>query len=143
MVTMFDVAFHQTARELVANLGNPRCTMRVANLGNPDLIWVSQIPRQPGNYSLCRFINRRQCGPMDHFRFWKESLHLASDDHGVAYYEAIMRMLEMLACWDCVDVPNLAGIELAMRRAQMYEYLYVMESTDPGPAPGVEPPRRG
>ena len=80
---------------------------------------------------------------MDHFRFWKESLHLASDDHGVADYEASMRMLEMLACWDCVDVPNLAGIELAMRRAQMYEYLYVMESTDPGPAPVVEPPAEG
>ena len=28
-----------------------------------------------------------------------------------------------------------------MRRAQMYEYLYVMESTYPGPAPVVEPPQ--
>ena len=76
---------------------------------------------------------------MDHFRFRKESMHLASDDYGVADYEAIMRMLEMLTCWDCVDVPNLAGLELTTRRAQMYEYLYVMESTDPGPTPGADP----
>eukprot|EP00959_Pyramimonas_sp_CCMP1952_P335329 7021434-Pyramimonas_sp.AAC.1 len=37
-----------------------------------------------------------------------------------------MRMLEHLGCWDKLNLPDLVGVELAMRQAQLYECIYSM-----------------
>jgi len=75
----------------------------------------------------CKFIGRRQGGPLDHFRFWKATLGLAADDYSVNDYEAGMRAIYTMACWDGLDLPNIAGAEQILRKCQMYEYVYVMD----------------
>ncbi|CAK0849158.1 unnamed protein product [Prorocentrum cordatum] len=72
----------------------------------------------------CKFIDRRQGGPLDHFRFWKATLGLAADDYGVNDYEAGMRAIYTMACWGGLDLPNIAGAEQILRKCQMYEYVY-------------------
>eukprot|EP00959_Pyramimonas_sp_CCMP1952_P247136 5165698-Pyramimonas_sp.AAC.1 len=32
-----------------------------------------------------------------------------------------------MACWDGLDLPNIAGAEQILRKCQMYEYVYVMD----------------
>jgi len=39
-------------------------------------------------------------------------------------------MIFFLACWDGANLPNLAGVEPAMRRCQLIEYVYRMELED-------------
>ncbi|CAK0857324.1 unnamed protein product [Prorocentrum cordatum] len=72
----------------------------------------------------CRCIDRRQGGPLDHFRF---TLGLSSDDYGVNDYEASMRAIYTMACWDGLDLPNIAGAEQIPRKCQMYEHVYVVD----------------
>jgi len=74
-----------------------------------------------------RFIDRRQGGPLDHFRFFTSTMRLSKEAWGVSQYEDIMRMVFYLACWDGANLPNLAGVEVALRRAQLIEYVYRME----------------
>ena len=85
------------------------------------------IPGPRTSLWCCKFIDRRQGGPLDLFRFWKSTLGLSAEDYGVGDYEASMRAVYTLARWDCLDLPNLAGAEQIFRKCQMYEYVYVMD----------------
>ena len=74
-----------------------------------------------------QFIDRKRGGPVEHYNSFVSFYHLTKDDYGVAHYENIMKMIEHLACWDQVNLPDLVGVELAIRQAQLYEYIYSME----------------
>jgi hypothetical protein len=52
---------------------------------------------------------------------------LSRDDFGVTHYESIMRMVDYLMTWDLLDLPNVVGVEVMLRQAQLYEYMYAME----------------
>ena len=49
-----------------------------------------------------------------------------------------MRMMDFVAGWDHVNLPDLVGIEVALRQAQLYEYMYAMEYEVYDSAPGAE-----
>ncbi|CAK0802600.1 unnamed protein product, partial [Prorocentrum cordatum] len=91
--------------------------------------WPLEGPRTVG--WCCVFIDRRRGGPLEHFHQFKSYYHLTNDDYGITHYESIMRMIEFLACWDHV----------AMRQAQLYEYIYAVESE--GSAAGAAGPGEG
>jgi len=75
----------------------------------------------------CQFIDRKRGGPVEHYNAFISFYRLNKDDYGVSHYENIMKMLEHLGCWDQLNLPDLVGVELAMRQAQLYEYIYSME----------------
>ena len=64
---------------------------------------------------------------MDHFRFLMSMLKLSKDSWGMTQYEDTMRLIFYLACWDGANLPNLAGVETALRRSQLTKYVYRME----------------
>jgi len=75
----------------------------------------------------CQFIDRRQGGPIEHVR-WFQSIHgLSKESWGISEYESSMRALHYLAGWDAVNVCNSAGVEVLMRKAQLTEYVYLMD----------------
>eukprot|EP00972_Heterocapsa_arctica_P099083 14622066-Heterocapsa_arctica.AAC.1 len=56
---------------------------------------------------------------------------------GVSEHESILEFLENAACYDYLDVLNLAGFEHACRRAQLIEYTYSERGpASSGPAAG-------
>ena len=71
-----------------------------------------------------RFLNRKNGGPVDHHRWWSSNLGLKSHDWGVAEHEHLMKILDKLGRYDGLDLSNLAGVEMAFRRAQLIEYFY-------------------
>ena len=87
--------------------------------------WYIWGPRT--SFWRCKLIDRRQGGPLDHFRFWKATLELSAGDYGVNDCEAGMRAIYTMACWDGLDLPDIAGVEQIFRKCQMYEYVYVMD----------------
>ena len=76
-----------------------------------------------------RFINRRGGGPLDHHLFFKHNYGLTKGDWGVDAHGIILHMLEEAGGYDGSEVCNLAAMELAMRHAQLVEYVYVQEHT--------------
>ncbi|CAK0889503.1 unnamed protein product, partial [Prorocentrum cordatum] len=87
-----------------------------------------------------QFIDRKRGGPAEHYNSFVAFYHLTKEDYGVAHYENIMKMMEHLACWDQVNLPDLVGAELAIRQAQLYEYIYSMEFEEPArPREGGRP----
>ena len=77
------------------------------------------------------FINRRGGGAIDHHRFWMNSNGLYPDMWGVQEHEAALKILDLAGTYDGLDIPNSAGLEHLMRRAQLIEFTY----SDRGPAP--------
>eukprot|EP00972_Heterocapsa_arctica_P090178 13304300-Heterocapsa_arctica.AAC.1 len=61
---------------------------------------------------------------MDHHKWWIATNGLYGDMWGVSEHESILKFLENAACYDYLDVLNLAGFEHACRRAQLIEYTY-------------------
>jgi len=77
------------------------------------------------------FINRRGGGAIDHHRFWVSSNQLYPDMWGVQEHEAALKIMDLAGTYDGFDIPNSAGLEHLMRRAQLIEFTY----SDRGPAP--------
>ena len=87
----------------------------------------------PRTASWCvSFLNRRGGGPTDHHKWWKSTNKLFADMWGVSEHECILKAVEHAACYDYVDILNMAGFEHALRRAQLIEYTY----SERGPAGG-------
>ena len=76
----------------------------------------------------CKFLNRRNGGPMDHHRWFVNVHGLHKDSWGVEAHEVALKTLEHAGTYDGVDVPNLASLELMMRKAQLCEYVYMQDS---------------
>ena len=74
------------------------------------------------------FINRRGGGPTDHHLFFKQVYGLTKTDWGVDAHGVILRMLEEAGCYDGLDVANAAALEVAMRHAQLVEYVYAQDA---------------
>ena len=68
-----------------------------------------------------QFVEKRG-GPVAHHRWWVSAVKLQPTDYGVAEHEHAMRAFEWFGEYDQVDMPNLAGLEVIMRRAQTIEY---------------------
>jgi len=82
----------------------------------------------PRSVEWCaQFINRRGGGPQDHHRFFKHTYGLTKTDWGVDAHGIIMHMLEEAGGYDGTEVCSLASMEVAMRHAQLVEYVYVQE----------------
>ena len=75
----------------------------------------------------CRFIDRKNGGPMDHFRAFTHLNRLNKSDWGVYSYENYMRELEALGCQDRVNQCNLRGVEIGLRQCQFVEYVYALD----------------
>lgn len=91
------------------------------------------IPR-PRTVAWCtRFLDRKSGGPRDHHKWWKSTNRLSDDMWGVAEHSLIMQALDLGACFDALDIANLACFELLARKAQMVEYSY----SERGVAPTV------
>ena len=76
----------------------------------------------------CKFFNRRNGGPMGHHRWFVNVHGLHKDSWGVEAHEVALKTLEHAGTYDGVDVPNLASLELMMRKAQLCEYVYMQDS---------------
>ncbi|CAK0804177.1 unnamed protein product, partial [Prorocentrum cordatum] len=74
-----------------------------------------------------RFLDRKRGGAIEHFHQFVSYYRLSRDDFGVTHYESIMRMVDYLMTWDLLDLPNVVGVEVMLRQAQLYEYMYAME----------------
>ena len=61
---------------------------------------------------------------MDHHRWWVGVLKLGPTDFGVQEHEHGMRALQFFGEYDQVDLPNLVGLEVIMRRCQVIEFHY-------------------
>ena len=59
---------------------------------------------------------------MEHHRWWMSNNKLQPTDFGVQEHEHGMRAFQYFGETDQLDLPNLAGLEVLMRRAQMIEY---------------------
>ncbi|CAK0807270.1 unnamed protein product, partial [Prorocentrum cordatum] len=71
-----------------------------------------------------RFVDRRGGGPVDHRRWWVGHLRLQSSDFGVQEHEHGMRAFQFFGEYDQVDLPNLVGLEVTLRRCHLIEYHY-------------------
>eukprot|EP00972_Heterocapsa_arctica_P022298 3278942-Heterocapsa_arctica.AAC.1 len=68
----------------------------------------------PRTASWCvGFLNRRGGGPMDHHKWWVSTNRLFPDMWGVSEHESILKCLDNVACYDYLDVLNIAGFEHA------------------------------
>ena len=76
----------------------------------------------------CKFLNRRNGGPMDHHRWFVNVHGLHKDSRGVEAHEVALKTLEHAGTYDGLDAPNLASLELMMRKAQLCEYVYMQDS---------------
>ena len=65
---------------------------------------------------------------MDHHRWWLQVYSLDKTMWGVDIHETGMRALEQFGCYDGLDLPNSAGLEVILRQCQLAEYVYVQES---------------
>ena len=79
------------------------------------------------------FINRRGGGAIDYHLFWMNSNGLYPAMWGVQEHEAALEILDLAGTYDGLDIPNSAGLEHLVRRAQMIEFSY----SDHGPAPST------
>ena len=71
-----------------------------------------------------QFVDRRGGGPMDHHRWWISNLKLNVTDFGVQEHEHGMRAFQFFGEYDQVDLPNLVGLEVIIRRCQVIEFHY-------------------
>ncbi|CAE8636823.1 unnamed protein product [Polarella glacialis] len=84
----------------------------------------------PRTTSFCvRFMDRHG-GPEAHHRRFVSLQRLSSDSWGVAEHETYMKTVARLGEFDGVDIMNLVGVEVLLRKAQLIEYVY----SDKGPA---------
>ena len=72
-------------------------------------------------------MDRQRGGAIEHFHQFVSYYRLSRDDFGVTHYESIMRSIDYLMTWDLLDLPNVVGVEVMLRQAQLYEYMYAME----------------
>jgi hypothetical protein len=105
------------------------CTSQIAVLD-----WNLPGPR---TVTWCvQFINRQSGGPEGHHRQWKLVFKLDEENWGVAEHGGIMKAVARFAEFDGVDLSNLAGAELLLRRAQLIEYVYSSKGPGGGGAKG-------
>ncbi|CAK0825888.1 unnamed protein product, partial [Prorocentrum cordatum] len=74
------------------------------------------------------WLERRSSTPLSHHRWFTSTFNLKSDQWGVEQHGTALRALEELICFDGTDASNLAGVEVIMRKAQLTEYVYWMDS---------------
>ncbi|CAK0831590.1 unnamed protein product [Prorocentrum cordatum] len=74
-----------------------------------------------------RFLDRKRGGAIEHFHQLVSYYRLSRDDFGVTHHESITRMIDYLMTCDLLDLPNVVGVEVMLRQAQLYEYMYAME----------------
>ncbi|CAK0878632.1 unnamed protein product, partial [Prorocentrum cordatum] len=71
-----------------------------------------------------QFVDRRGGGPIDHHRWWVAHLKLSNTDFGVQEHEHGMRAFQFFGEYDQIDLPNLVGLEVVLRRCQVIEFHY-------------------
>jgi hypothetical protein len=74
------------------------------------------------------WLERRNTTPLAHHRWFVNSFGVKNDHFGIDAHSTAMRVLEELIVYDGVNVANLAGVEILMRKAQLTEYVYHMDS---------------
>ena len=62
-------------------------------------------------------------GPIGHHREWARMAGLAGKPHGHEHY-TLCAAMELLACFDQLNCPQLLGVELLMRRVALIESAY-------------------
>ena len=88
-------------------------------------------------------MDRKRGGALEHFHQFVSQYRLSRDDFGVTHYESIMRMIDYLMTWDLLDLPNVVGVEVMIRQAQLYEYMYAMEYEARDAGAGSSAPAEG
>ncbi|CAK0795666.1 unnamed protein product, partial [Prorocentrum cordatum] len=83
--------------------------------GPRAVLWCAQI------------IDRKRLGHVEHISACVAFFHLTKDDCGVSHCGGIMKMIEHLGCRGQLDPPDLVGVELTTRQAQLHECIYSTE----------------
>ena len=90
--------------------------------------WPLQGPR---TLKWCiEWLNSRDGGAKSHHRLWLSGEKLQPTDWGVNIHEVALRVLQHAVEYDMLDVPNIAGLELLVREAQMVEFHYVKKKRE-------------
>ena len=71
-----------------------------------------------------QFIDLRGGSPMDHHRWWLANLRLNPTDFGVQEHEHGMRAFQFFGEYDQLDLSNVVGLEVILRRCQVIEFHY-------------------
>ncbi|CAK0895865.1 unnamed protein product, partial [Prorocentrum cordatum] len=88
--------------------------------------WTAPGPRTA---KWCaEWLDRRSTTPAAHHRQFLSVFGLRPGAWGVEIYGAALRVLEEAACFDGVNICDLAGIESLMRKTELTEYVYWMDS---------------
>lgn len=84
--------------------------------------WVGWPVSGPRTFLWCmRFISESDLHPRARHLRWKAATGLGSSDPGVAEHEMIMRVIELMLCYDQLQGGELASMEMLVRKAQMIE----------------------
>ena len=70
---------------------------------------------------VCRFLVENGGSPMARHSRWRSEGQLLASEGGVGEHERCCRLLEQMACWDQLNLPDLASAELVARSLQMQE----------------------
>ena len=68
-----------------------------------------------------QFMLNRAGSPMLWHQTWVTLGKLNNNDHQVIFHEALCRMIETAACYDQINLPTLASMELLVRQIQCIE----------------------
>ena len=74
------------------------------------------------------WLDRRSATPVAHHRQFVSVFGLKPDSWGVEIHGTALRVLEETAVYDGANICDMAGIESLMRKAQLSEYVYWMDS---------------
>lgn len=73
---------------------------------------------------VCVHIYENARTPLNHHAQWRANARLQAQEPGVSEHEQACRTLQVLACFDQLNLYNLAGAEVVARRLQMVEEKY-------------------
>ena len=70
---------------------------------------------------VCRFFVENGGSPLSRHGRWRAEARLSATDGGVGEHERCCRALEMMACWDQLNLPDIAVAEMLGRSVQLQE----------------------
>ena len=81
--------------------------------------WPLEGPRT--TLWVCRFMVDNGGSPLARHGRWRSEARLTNSDGGVGEHERCCRALEIMACWDQMNLPDLAVAEMLARSVQLQE----------------------
>ena len=81
--------------------------------------WPLEGPRT--TFWVCRFMVDNGGSPLARHGRWRAEARLTNSDGGVGEHERCCRALEVMSCWDQLNLPDLAVAEMLARSVQMQE----------------------